>query len=102
MGYQFGTTGELRVGYEGGWQKFALQIGNPNELESFSGGYGATQVPIQAGSPGRSRSSLGRDKLLMGDFYWNNASPEAPNPYPVLQVASRNFFQDQRAVVGIF
>src|ERR1035438_10475870 len=42
VGYQFGTTGELRVGYEGGWQKFGLQIGNPNELESFSGAYGTS------------------------------------------------------------
>ena len=23
VGYQFGTTGELRVGYEGGWENFA-------------------------------------------------------------------------------
>ena len=33
VGYQFGTTGELRVGYEGGWQKFSLQIGDPHELQ---------------------------------------------------------------------
>ena len=44
MGYQFGRTGELRVGYEGGWQNFERQIGNPNELPSFSGGYGATRL----------------------------------------------------------
>ena len=60
VGYQFGTTGELRVGYEGGWQKFGLQIGNPNELTSFSGAYGATQRAIQAGSPGQRGHSAGR------------------------------------------
>ena len=27
VGYQFGTTGELRVGYEGGWEKFRPEIG---------------------------------------------------------------------------
>ena len=44
VGYQFGRTGELRVGYEGGWQDFVRQVGNPNELPSFSGGYGDSRI----------------------------------------------------------
>src|SRR5208282_5091971 len=32
VGYQFGRTSELRVGYEGGWKHFAPEIGNRNEL----------------------------------------------------------------------
>ena len=44
VGYQFSNTGELRVGYEGGWQDFERQIGNPKELPSFSGGYGVSRL----------------------------------------------------------
>ena len=83
-GYQFGNTGELRVGYEGGWQNFARQIGNPNELESFSGGYGASKLQYRLDrldDPVIPRSG----QSFQGDFYWYNASPEAPKPYPVLE-----------------
>ena len=81
-GYQFGNTGELRVGYEGGWQNFARQIGQ-TELKNFSGGYGASNVQYrldrldEAVIPRAGQS-------FQGDFYWYNASPEAPKPYPVL------------------
>ena len=83
-GYQFGNTGELRVGYEGGWQNFAPQIGNRSELESFSGGYGASKFQYRLDrldDPVIPRSG----ESFLGDFYWYNASPEAPKPYPVLE-----------------
>lgn len=92
VGYQFGTTGELRVGYEGGWQKFGLQIGNPNELTSFSGGYGATRVQYKLDR--LDNAVIPRaGQSLKADFLWTNASPEAPNAFPVLEVASQNYFR---------
>ncbi|MGC2112468.1 MAG: patatin-like phospholipase family protein [Candidatus Korobacteraceae bacterium] len=83
-GYQFGNTGELRVGYEGGWQNFARQIGNANELPNFSGGYGASKLQYRLDrldDPVIPRAG----QSFQGDFYWYNASPEAPEPYPVLE-----------------
>ncbi len=92
LGYQFGTTGELRVGYEGGWQKFGLQIGNPNELESFSGAYGATRVQYQLDR--LDNAVIPRaGQNLQADFLWTNTSPEAPGAYPSLQVVSQNYFR---------
>jgi NTE family protein len=92
VGYQFGTTGEVRVGYEGGWQNFARQIGNPNQLVNFSGGYGATRVQYKLDrldDPVIPRAG----QAFQSDFYWYNASPEAPKPYPVLQAAGQVYFK---------
>ncbi len=92
VGYQFGTTGELRVGYEGGWQNFARQIGNASELANFSGGYGASRVQYRLDrldDPVIPRAG----QSFTGDFYWYNASPEAPKPYPVLEGTGQVFFK---------
>jgi NTE family protein len=92
VGYQFGITGELRVGYEGGWEQFTRQIGNPNELPSVSGAYGDTRIQYKLDrldNPVIPRAG----QNLQADFQWTNASPEAPKPYPVLQVASQNYFR---------
>jgi NTE family protein len=91
-GYQFGTTGELRVGYEGGWQDFRRQIGNASELVNFSGGYGASKVQYKLDrldDPVIPRAG----QSFTGDFYWYNASPEAPKPYPVLEGTGQAFFR---------
>ena len=37
VGYQFGKTGELRLGYEGGYQRLKPQIGSSAELPTVSG-----------------------------------------------------------------
>ena len=92
VGYQFGRTGELRVGYEGGWKRFAPQIGNANELPTFSGAYGDTRIQyklINVDEPVIPRSG----QNLQVDFFWTNTSPLAPKPYPVAEVASQNFFR---------
>jgi len=92
VGYQFGRTGEMRVGYEGGWQHFERQVGNPTELPSVSGGYGATRVQYKLDrldDPVIPRAG----QSFQSDFSWYNASPEAPKPYPVLQSAGQIFFK---------
>ena len=92
VGYQFGTTGELRVGYEGGWQNFVRQIGNANQLVNFSGGYGASKVQYKLDrldDPVIPRAG----QSFTGDFYWYNASPAAPKPYPVLEGEGQVFFK---------
>jgi NTE family protein len=91
-GYQFGRIAELRVGYEGGWEKFNRQIGNPNELPSFSGGYGNAKVQFRLDRLDNAVIPREGQNLLV-DFHWSNASPFVSNSYPVLEVGSRNFFR---------
>jgi NTE family protein len=92
VGYQFGNTGEFRVGYEGGWERFAPQIGNPNELVTFSGGYADTRIQYKLDR--LDDAVIPRaGQNFHADFLWTNISPEAPKPYPVLEVASQNYFR---------
>ncbi len=60
------------------------QIGNATELVNFSGGYGASKVQYRLDrldDPVIPRAG----ESFQGDFYWYNASPAAPKPYPVLE-----------------
>jgi NTE family protein len=92
VGYQFGNISELRVGYEGGWQRFAPEIGSRNELITFAGGYGDTKIQYRLNTlddPVIPRAGHN----LLADFKWYNASPEAPKQFPVGEIASQNFFR---------
>ena len=92
VGYQFGTTGELRVGYEGGWQKFLPEIGNRSLLPTFSGGYGDARVEYQLDR--RDDAVIPRQgQGAAVDFRWYNANPIAPNPYPALEASGESFFR---------
>jgi NTE family protein len=92
FGYQFGTTGELRVGYEGGWERFARQIGNPNELPSVSGSFGDARIQYKLDRLDNAVIPRAGQNLQV-NFQWTNTSPAAPKPYPVLQVLSQNYFR---------
>jgi NTE family protein len=92
LGYQFGTTGEVRFGYEGSYEHFAPEIGNPNELPKFSGGYGAARLQYKLDR--LDDAVIPRaGQNLQADFSWTNASPIATNQYPVLEVQSQNYFR---------
>lgn len=91
VGYQFGNVGELRVGYEGGYESFQRQIGS-SELPNVSGSYGATRLQYKLerlDDPVIPRQG----QAAQVDFLWTNASPLATGQYPVLEVESRNFFK---------
>jgi NTE family protein len=92
FGYQFGTTGELRFGYEGGWEKFNPEIGNPNELPIFSGAYADAKASYRMDrldDPVIPR----KGQALLAEFLWSNTNPLATNQYPVLQIGSQNYFK---------
>jgi NTE family protein len=91
-GYQFGTTGELRVGYDGGWEKFSRQIGNPNELPSFSGAYGGADIQYKLDRLDDAVIPRAGQNLQV-NFHWANTSPFVTNQYPVLEVASQNYLR---------
>jgi NTE family protein len=91
FGRIFGRTGELRVGYEGGWQRYQRQSGDPT-LPNFSGGYGDIRIRYQMDR--LDEAVLPRDgHHLAGTFKWANASPIATNQYPVLEGSSLNSFK---------
>jgi len=91
LGYQFGITGELRVGYEGGWEKFDREIG-PSQLPTFSGAYG--NVKLQFKLDRLDDAVIPRQgQFLQTDFLWSNTNPLAVNQYPVAEIASLNYFK---------
>jgi NTE family protein len=47
FGYLFGRTSELRVGYQTGYYKFAVQVGNPNLEPHVNGRQGFTRVKYE-------------------------------------------------------
>ena len=92
FGYMFGNVGELRVGYEGGWEGFQRQVGNPQELPSLSGGYAAARALFRMDrldDPVIPR----KGQAAVVDFQWVNSSPLEAGAYPSLEVASQNFFK---------
>ncbi len=92
VGYGFGTTGELRLGYEGGYEKLSPQIGNSAVLPTVSGGTGDVRLQFQLNTldnPVIPRS--GQSLLIYTKGY--NVNPAAPGPFPLSEVQSQSFFR---------
>jgi NTE family protein len=92
VGYAFGDSGELRLGYEGGYDRFSRQIGNPDTLPTVSGTTGDVRLQYQLDKLNdpvipRSGQSL---KLYTK---WFNDNPGAPQGFPLSEVQSQNFFR---------
>jgi NTE family protein len=92
IGYGFGNTGELRLGYEGGYEKLSPEIGNSAVLPTVSGGTGDVRLQFQLNTLDdpvipRSGKSL--------EFYTKgyNANPAAPGPFPLSEIQSQSFFR---------
>ncbi len=92
FGYQFGNTSELRVGYEGGWEGFQRQTGNPNLLPSFSGAYADAKVGYRLNTLDNAVIPR-KGSEIIGTFLYSNANPVGPSSFPSLEVGSRNFFK---------
>ncbi len=92
FGYAFGNTGELRVGYEGGYQKLKPQIGNTNTLPTVSGATGDVALQytlITLDDPVIPRKGEG---VKFSTKYFN-VNPAAPQGFPVSELEVQNFFQ---------
>jgi NTE family protein len=92
VGYGFGTTGELRLGVEGGFVKLSPQIGNSSVLPTVSGSTSDARLQYQLNTLDnpvipRSGENL---TLYTGGYYTN---PAAPHPFPVSEVQSQSFFR---------
>ena len=92
VGYGFGTTGELRFGYEGGYEKLSPQIGNSSVLPTASGGTGDVRLLYQLNTldnPVIPRS--GESVQIYTKGY--NTNPGAPGPFPLSEVQTQSFFR---------
>ncbi len=92
VGYGFGTTGELRFGYEGGYEKISPQVGDSSVLPTASGGTGDVRLQYQLNTldnPVIPRS--GQSLLMYTKGY--NANPAAPGPFPLSEIQSQSFFR---------
>ncbi len=92
VGYGFGTTGELRLGVEGGYIKLSPQIGNSAVLPTVSGSTSDARLQYQLNTldnPVIPRSGESLTMYTKG-FYTN---PAAPHSFPVSEVQSQSFFR---------
>jgi NTE family protein len=92
VGYQFGTSGELRLGYEGGYEKLSPQIGNSAVLPTVSGPTGDARLQYQLNTldnPVIPRSGESLNIYTKG----YSVNPAAPAPFPLSEVQSQSFFR---------
>jgi NTE family protein len=92
LGYSFGCTGELRLGYQGGHQHLSPEIGNVSELPNVSGATG--QVKLQYSLNALDAPVVPRkgESLKFFTSYYN-ANPRAPEGFPLSEVQVQKFFQ---------
>jgi len=91
-GYAFGRTGELRLGYEGGYQKIYPEIGNVPTLPTTSGATGDVRIQYQLTTldqPVIPRSGVS----LLAYTKGYTVNPAAPGPFPVTEVQAQDFFR---------
>jgi len=92
LGHSFGRTGELRFGYEGGYEHFSTQIGNVTELPTASGATGAVKVQYSLNDlddPVVPRS--GQSVNFYTKYY--HANPGAPEGFPLSELQIQNFLR---------
>jgi NTE family protein len=92
VGYEFGRSGELRLGYEGGYERLSQQIGSPTALPTVSGGTGDVRLQYlldELDQPVIPRSG----RTLKVDTNWFNANPAAPEGFPLSEIQSENVFR---------
>jgi NTE family protein len=92
VGYGFGTTGELRLGVEGGYERLSPQIGNSSVLPTVSGSTADARLQYQLNTLDNAvipRS--GQSLLIYTKGYDTN--PAAPHPFPLSEIQSESFFR---------
>jgi NTE family protein len=95
FGYAFGSTGELRVGYEGGYQKLKPQIGNTDILPVVSGATGDVMLQytlVTLNDPVIPR----KGKAVKFYTKYFNVNSAAPEGFPVSELEIQSFFQLNR------
>jgi NTE family protein len=92
VGYGFGTTGELRLGVEGGFEKLSPQIGNSSVLPTVSGPTADVRLQYQLNTLDNPVIPRSGESLLMYTKGYDT-NPAAPGPFPLSEVQSQSFFR---------
>jgi NTE family protein len=90
-GYEFGNVGELRLGYEGGYERISPEIGDSTVLPSASGTTGDIRLQYElqdVDSPVIPHAG----SSLLAYTKWFNENPKAPAGFPLSEIQSQNFF----------
>lgn len=92
VGRQFGRTGELRLGYEGGYQRLSPQIGSSAVLPTVSGTAGDLRLQYtlnRLDDPVIPRAG----QALQFYTKWFNTNPASAGGFPLSEIESYNFFR---------
>jgi NTE family protein len=92
FGYEFGRSGEFRLGYEGGYERLSRQVGDPTVLPTVSGASGDVRTQFELDElddPVIPRS--GRYLLAYAKGY--NANPGADGAFPLFEAQFQNYFR---------
>ncbi len=92
LGYAFGTYGELRLGYEGGYEKISPQVGAAGVLPTAKGATGDARLQFQLNTldnPVVPRS--GQSLSIYTKGY--STAVAAPGPFPLSEIQSQSFFR---------
>jgi NTE family protein len=91
-GYGFGRIGELRLGYEGGYEQASPEIGSVPTLPTTSGATGDVRLQYQLNTldnPVIPRSGVNISIYTKG----YNTNPAAPGAFPLSEVQAQDFFR---------
>jgi len=92
VGYMFGRSGELRLGYEGAYERLSPIIGNSSVLPTVSGATGDIRGQYQLEDTDDPVVPRAGSRLLLYSK-WFHVNPGAPGGFPVAEVQSKNFFR---------
>jgi NTE family protein len=92
FGYAFGRTGELRLGYEGGYQHLSPQFGNSEVLPTVSGTTGDVRLQYQFNGVDQPIVPRKGERIAFYTKYFN-ANPKAPGGFPLSEAKIQNFFR---------
>jgi NTE family protein len=92
LGYGFERTGELRLGYEGGYQHLSPQIGNDSRLPVVSGTTADVNLQYSLNRLDQPIVPRSGESVKFFTKYFNT-NPGAPQGFPVSELQIQNFFR---------
>jgi NTE family protein len=92
LGYAFGRTSELRLGYEGGNQRLSPQIGNDARLPTVSGTTGDVNLQYSLNRLDEPVVPRSGESLKFFTKYFHT-NPGAPEGFPVSELQIQKFFR---------
>jgi len=92
LGYTFGRTSELRAGYEGGYEKMVLDIGDSTVLPTVSGATGAAKLQYNLTTLDDPVIPHNGEGIKFYTKYFN-VNPGAPEGFPASELQIQNFFK---------